>query len=97
MSEGMGSDSRLDYSRYGSPHPQDLKCGWPDNKHNCVRCIKGAEELIGADSLPSTHAMMLFKWPISVDAVDPINTLTPGRHRNGSAPQRSTPSMSQRI
>ncbi|KAF9648881.1 hypothetical protein BDM02DRAFT_3186751 [Thelephora ganbajun] len=49
------------------------------------------EELIGADGLPNARAMMLFKWPISVGAVDPMNTLTPGRRRNGSAPRRSTP------
>jgi len=49
------------------------------------------EELIGADGLPNARAMMLFKWPVSVGAVDPKNTLTPGRCRNGSAPRRSTP------
>jgi len=49
------------------------------------------EELIGADGLPNARAMMLFKWPVSVGAVDPKNTLTPDRRRNGSAPRRSTP------
>ena len=49
------------------------------------------EELIGVDGLPNARAMMLFKWPVSVGAVDPKNTLTPGRRRNGSAPRRSTP------
>jgi len=49
------------------------------------------EELIGADGLPNARAMMLFKWPVSVGAVDPKNTLTPGRCRNGSTPRRSTP------
>ena len=49
------------------------------------------EELIGTDGLPNARAMMLFKWPVSVGAVDPKNTLTPGRRRNGSTPRRSTP------
>ena len=49
------------------------------------------EELIGADGLPNARAMMLFKWPISVGAVDPKNTFTPGRRGNGSAHRHSTP------
>ena len=49
------------------------------------------EELIGADGLPNARAMMLFKWPVSVGAVDPKNTLTPGRRGNRSAPRHSTP------
>ena len=49
------------------------------------------EELIGADGRPNARAMMLFKWPVSVGAVDPKNTLTPGRHGNGFAPRHSTP------
>ena len=49
------------------------------------------EELIGADGRPNARAMMLFKWPVSVGAVDPMNTLTPVRRGNGSAPRRSTP------
>ena len=48
-------------------------------------------ELIGADGLPNARAMMLFKWPISVGAVDPKNTLTPGRRGIGSAHRHSTP------
>jgi len=47
------------------------------------------EELIGTDGLPNARAMMVFKWPVSVGAVDPKNTLTPGRR--GSAPRQSTP------
>lgn len=49
------------------------------------------EELIGADGRPNTRAMMLFKWPISVGAVDPMNTLTRGKPGNGPAPRPSTP------
>ena len=49
------------------------------------------EELIGADGLPNARAMMLFKWPISVGAVDPMNTLTSNQRGNGPAPRRSTP------
>ncbi|KAF9786506.1 hypothetical protein BJ322DRAFT_1004664, partial [Thelephora terrestris] len=49
------------------------------------------EELIGPDGRPNTRAMMLFKWPISVGAVDPMNTLTRGRRGNGPAPRPSTP------
>jgi len=49
------------------------------------------EELIGGDGRPNARAMMLFKWPVSVGAVDPMNTLTPGRRGNGHAPQRSMP------
>ena len=48
-------------------------------------------ELIGADGLPNARAMMLFKWPVSVGAVDPKNTLTPGRRGNGPTPRHSTP------
>jgi hypothetical protein len=47
------------------------------------------EELIGTDGRPNTRAMMLFKWPISVGAVDPMNTLT--KRGNGLAPRPSTP------
>ena len=43
------------------------------------------EELIGPDGRPNTRAMMLFKWPVSVGAVDPMNTLTLGRRVNGPA------------
>ena len=49
------------------------------------------EELIGADGRPNMRAMMLFKWPVSVGAVDPMNTLTVGRRRNELAPRASTP------
>ena len=49
------------------------------------------EELIGADGRPNARAMMLFKWPVSVGAVDPMNTFTPCRHGNRSAPRHSTP------
>ena len=49
------------------------------------------EELIGPDGLPNARAMMLFKWPVSVGAVDPKNTLTPGRRGKGSVPRQSTP------
>ena len=49
------------------------------------------EELIGADGRPNARAMMFFKWPVSVGAVDPRNTLTPGRCGNGFAPRHSTP------
>ena len=48
-------------------------------------------ELIGADGLPNARAMMLFKWPISVGAVDPKNTFTPGRRGKGSAHRHSIP------
>ena len=48
-------------------------------------------ELIGVDGRPNARAMMLFKWPVSVGAVDPMNTLTPGRRGNGSAPRHSIP------
>ena len=47
------------------------------------------EELIGADGRPNARAMMLFKWPVSVGAVDPMNTLTPGRRGNGRVPRHS--------
>lgn len=48
-------------------------------------------ELVGADGRPNARAMMLFKWPVSVGAVDPMNTLTPARRGNGSALRRSAP------
>ena len=48
------------------------------------------EELIGADGRPNARAMMLFKWPVSVGAVDSMITLTPGRRGNGCVPRRST-------
>ena len=49
------------------------------------------EELIGPDGWPNRRAMMVFKWPVSVGAVDPMNTLTMGRRGNGSAPRHSSP------
>jgi hypothetical protein len=49
------------------------------------------DELIGADGRPNARAMMLFKWPVSIGAVDPMNTLTPGRRGNGRAPRHSVP------
>ena len=49
------------------------------------------EELIGPDGWPNRRAMMVFKWPVSVGAVDPMNTLTVGRRGNGSAPRLSSP------
>ena len=49
------------------------------------------EELIGPDRRPNTRAMMLFKWPVSVGAVDPMNTLTLGRRGNGPVARHSTP------
>ena len=47
------------------------------------------DELIGTDGRPNARAMMLFKWPVSIGAVDPKNTLTPGRRGNVSAPRHS--------
>lgn len=49
------------------------------------------EELIGPDGRPNMRAMMLFKWPVSVGAVDPMNTLTLGRRGNGPTVRRSMP------
>jgi len=49
------------------------------------------EELIGPDGRPNARAMMLFKWPISIGAVNPMNTLTPGRRGLGSVPGHSRP------
>ena len=49
------------------------------------------EELIGVDGRPNTRAMMLFKWPVSVGAVDPMSTLTMGGGGNGPAHRPSTP------
>jgi hypothetical protein len=48
-------------------------------------------ELIGPDGLPNMRAMMLFKWPVSVGAVDPMSTLTVGRRGQGPAARHSTP------
>ena len=48
-------------------------------------------ELIGPDGRPNARAMMLFKWPVSIGAVNPMNTLTPGRRGNGSVPGHSGP------
>ena len=45
------------------------------------------EELIGPDGRPNMRAMMLFKWPVSVGAVDPMSTLTLGRRGNGPTAQ----------
>lgn len=53
------------------------------------------EELIGPDRRPNKRAMMLFKWPVSVGAVDPMNTLTLGGRRNGPALRHSTPQHEQ--
>lgn len=53
------------------------------------------DELIGPDGRPNKLAMMLFKWPVSVGAIDPMSTLTQGRRRNGPAHRHFTPQHEQ--
>lgn len=39
------------------------------------------DELIGSDGLPNPRAMMIFKWPSTISAINPLSTLSPSSER----------------
>ena len=48
------------------------------------------DELVDSDGLPNPRAMMLFKWPSTISAINPLSTLSPSSFSD--PPPNATPS-----
>lgn len=48
------------------------------------------DELVDSDGLPNSQAMMLFRWPTTISAIDPLSTLSPSPIRD--PPVNASPS-----